>query len=443
MYKKTLLLLIFTLMVASSLSFSISETGFNDVNETDWFYDAVTQMANFGIINGYADGSFKPYEQVKRNEYAKMLVKTLKIPTSENVSSSFIDLNNTDWETPYVESAKAYLTGYQTLNGDLFKPDEATMREDIMVALVKALDYEVNDASISLIEDYEDFDLISKNLRPFVAKAIEEGIVNGYEEDGKKYIRPQQAINRAETANLLLKVIGEEKITYEDVEKVTYDESTDTIDDFKIWYEEKSDGVVIKWNQISSSNIKGYKVMASKTKEKPTYPEDGYYQFVTNNDESFIKVGSKYNNGDFVKFESNESYYFNVNLLLSDSTIIHSNTLELKMPDYDVDYTTTGVTINKMIFDDSVKIYWDAENESEINGYKVVLSKTKEIPIYPGDGYYKYITSGSSVKIYPNTTYNNGDISKIISGETYYININTLYKNGEKIPSNPLEITIP
>ena len=31
---------------------------FSDVNEADWYYDAVVSLAEKGILNGYEDGTF-------------------------------------------------------------------------------------------------------------------------------------------------------------------------------------------------------------------------------------------------------------------------------------------------------------------------------------------------------------------------------------------------
>lgn len=46
---------------------------FKDVPETHWAYEAIEELAEKGIINGYEDGTFKPDEAVTRAELATML----------------------------------------------------------------------------------------------------------------------------------------------------------------------------------------------------------------------------------------------------------------------------------------------------------------------------------------------------------------------------------
>lgn len=46
---------------------------FKDVPETHWAYNAIEELSEMGIINGYEDGTFKPDEAVTRAELATML----------------------------------------------------------------------------------------------------------------------------------------------------------------------------------------------------------------------------------------------------------------------------------------------------------------------------------------------------------------------------------
>lgn len=46
---------------------------FPDVQESDWFYEYVESIKNWGIINGHADGTYKPEQNINRAQFAKML----------------------------------------------------------------------------------------------------------------------------------------------------------------------------------------------------------------------------------------------------------------------------------------------------------------------------------------------------------------------------------
>lgn len=47
-------------------------TTFNDVNQGDWFYNDVAKLAEWGVSEGYSDGTFKPGNNVTRAELAAM-----------------------------------------------------------------------------------------------------------------------------------------------------------------------------------------------------------------------------------------------------------------------------------------------------------------------------------------------------------------------------------
>src|SRR5919204_6058718 len=47
---------------------------FSDVLPTDYFYQAVAYLYCHGVIGGYADGTFRPYNSTTRGQFSKMLV---------------------------------------------------------------------------------------------------------------------------------------------------------------------------------------------------------------------------------------------------------------------------------------------------------------------------------------------------------------------------------
>lgn len=48
---------------------------FTDVNKGDWYYDAVTTLANAGILTGYEDGSFQPNKAITIGEMAALICR--------------------------------------------------------------------------------------------------------------------------------------------------------------------------------------------------------------------------------------------------------------------------------------------------------------------------------------------------------------------------------
>ena len=57
------------------INIQVSKVSFNDIDASNWSYDAVTQIAKYGIIKGYEDGSFKPKKDISREEMAAILMR--------------------------------------------------------------------------------------------------------------------------------------------------------------------------------------------------------------------------------------------------------------------------------------------------------------------------------------------------------------------------------
>lgn len=338
-------------MISLPLSFatvqpSAGGSAFTDVPADYYAADAIKTMSGLGVITGYPNGEFKPAEPVNRAEFAVMMVKTLKLNVDGQVTSSFSDMQSDAWAIPYVESAKSYLTGYKTSAGLLFKPSEASVREDMAVALVKALNKPVS-GEVDL-NQFSDVDQISKELQGYVAAAVQNKLMAGSKVGDKLMFKPQDTLTRAEAASLLMNVIKEEKITFDDSEirgnkvvvgdlndqKVEDDEvvKDDAVEKDKFQEKEKSsvamasalkvtvqkDGsLLLKWTKANSSGFNGYKVVASKTDATPKYPDNGYFMYITDINKTSVTIvpGDGYNSGDVGSFESGHSYYFSMTTL--------------------------------------------------------------------------------------------------------------------------------
>ena len=194
---------------------------FPDVQTTHWAYYSIMALAEKGIVIGYTDGLFKPGKYVSRSEFAAMMVRALDIPIKADTYPTFSDVGKDRWDFAYVQTVKEYLTGYENDGKYYFKGDELAVREDMAIALVKALRLEnellsPNDAEIHLKQVFKDAGSISYEAYPYVLAAYELNLIGGYPGGT---IGPQKPITRAEATVLLIRVINSEL-----VEKVTFDQ---------------------------------------------------------------------------------------------------------------------------------------------------------------------------------------------------------------------------
>ena len=71
----------FAVAFAVALCFLIAPANaasqFKDVKESDWFYEAVNEVAKAGIVNGTGNGMFSPNEQVTKLQFITMLIRTV------------------------------------------------------------------------------------------------------------------------------------------------------------------------------------------------------------------------------------------------------------------------------------------------------------------------------------------------------------------------------
>ncbi|HEX2946540.1 MAG TPA: S-layer homology domain-containing protein [Clostridia bacterium] len=448
--------------------------GFSDVPADHWAYNAINWMVGNGIVEGTGENQFMPARGVTRDEYAKMMVLTLNLKLINPPGESFLDIKKGGWQFKYVETAKPYMTGFRTAKGDYFKPSDSAVREDMAVALVKALGFSNETTDPSVLSQFSDEAQISPNLKKYVAIAVSHGLMEGYESGGKKVFAPNEGLNRASAAVLLYNAFkeNEDKIAYDD-EKVTYDDVENSGEEESNSEEEGADeetdhdtGLVssdirvsisgdkalLSWDRITSSSFTGYKVVISRNDSTPVYPDNGYLAYITdrNTTSMTVKAGDGYNGGDIGgNLKSGVDYYFSITVLYNDGKV-PGNVVRTKLPagsnEEDEDFSakrSSNIRVN--VSGDRALLSWDRINSSDFNGYKVVISRNDSNPAYPDDGYFAYITdrNTTSITVKAGDCYNGGDIGgNLESGVNYYFSITVLYNDG-KTPGNAIRAKLP
>lgn len=202
--KRGLTLVLALLLTGLSLvpGFAANER-FSDVPEDSWEAPYVYDLVGRGILSGYGDGTFGPRDTVKRCEYAKMLVSITDTPLSTSVVSPYVDVPAWEWYFPYVNSSLSYITGFSNDGVLYFQPEWDAAREDVTVALVKALGIDLSpydDPTGFLSARFSDVDSIAVHNRVYIAAAVDKGYITG-NTDGT--FRGQDSIIRAEVVAIL------------------------------------------------------------------------------------------------------------------------------------------------------------------------------------------------------------------------------------------------
>ncbi len=422
----------------------LNSKGFKDVKPGHWAYEDIMWMLEKKIIDGKGKDKFEPNATVTRAEFAKMMVNTLQLKQYKPETPSFVDVKKNAWEYPFVETAKVYLTGFRTTSGDYFKPSLAAVREDMAVALVKALGYQNEPVNENSLNTFADAAQISPNLRKYVALAVEHGLIQGYLKDGKMVFDAQGNLTRAQSATLLRKafVKNEEKITY-DEDKVTYDNNSTYIRPV-VSISMENNVPVLRWNKITSDKFKEYRVVISKGDNTPEYPANGYLYTITDRERTYALINNadKYNGGDFGNYLTrNEDYFISVTAVYTDKNVA-GNTVKFKYngaenPELNVMPIVTAAEENGKLV-----LRWNKIDSSEFVAYRVVASKNDDTPSYPDNGYLYSITDrNKNYAVIDNlTAYTNGDFNGyFVKGGQYYFSITAEYKD-KKIAGNVIRV---
>jgi len=110
---------------------------FTDLPEGHWADDPVQYLLEEGVVTGYADGSFRPNENVTRAQFAKMLVVAMGWPIQTPTTPTFSDVSTSYWAYGYIETAAAHgaIAGYA--DGS-FRPAAGVTRAQVAKMLYTA-----------------------------------------------------------------------------------------------------------------------------------------------------------------------------------------------------------------------------------------------------------------------------------------------------------------
>ena len=115
---------------------------FPDVDLTHPYFEAIKGMYGLGIIGGYTNGNFGPYDSVRRAQFAKMIVGTMDIPPNPTTSTRFTDIGAPDaYGYPHIYVQAAYDNGitYGTNQAQtLFAPWNFIRRDQVVSMIVRA-----------------------------------------------------------------------------------------------------------------------------------------------------------------------------------------------------------------------------------------------------------------------------------------------------------------
>lgn len=117
--------------------------GFSDVSSATPQYAAIEELAAFGLVSGYPDGSYKPKQDVTRAEFTKLIDIASGLGQAAQAAadrSPFSDVPGGQWYTGYVDvaAARGIVNGYTS---GKFRPGADVRFDEAVTMVVRALGY--------------------------------------------------------------------------------------------------------------------------------------------------------------------------------------------------------------------------------------------------------------------------------------------------------------
>lgn len=168
---------------------------------------AIEALAARGIIDGKSDGNFDPEGSMTRAEFATIVVRALGLTPAAN--DTFTDVSASAWYAPYVGTASSFglING---VGGGRFNPDGTITRQEAAVMVARAaelcgMDTEMDTAAVrNMLAQFPDYMSSAEWARAQLAFCYREGILSQTELN----IRPQDAVTRAEVAQMLFNLLS-------------------------------------------------------------------------------------------------------------------------------------------------------------------------------------------------------------------------------------------
>lgn len=169
--------------------------------ESNWAKDYISFVAVRGKINGVGNNQFAPNKNVTRAEFLKMIFGALNIEAnSAEISASDVSAN--DWYAPFVAFAmqNGIVKGYED---GTFKPNNEISREEMMVMLNRCIEYKEIEAKSGKISFSDKYD-ISDWAKDAVANITALGLITG-NDDGT--LKARSKTKRCECAVVMMRCI--------------------------------------------------------------------------------------------------------------------------------------------------------------------------------------------------------------------------------------------
>jgi hypothetical protein len=182
---------------------------FSDVHPSDYFYTPVNYLVSHGVVTGYPDCTFRPYNNTTRGQLAKNVALAFNVPsyTPPAGGHTFADVPTSDTFFSYIERVNnsSIVNGYacgqpgelcDSLNRPYYRPAVLVTRGQLSKVVVKARGWTLLNPSTATFSDVP----VGSTFYTYVETAVNHGIIGGYS-DGT--FKPNNSATRGQISKIV------------------------------------------------------------------------------------------------------------------------------------------------------------------------------------------------------------------------------------------------
>ena len=178
---------------------------YKDVDQTQWYHNAVDYVLGNDLMKGTGKTTFSPDATLTRGMVVTVLGRAAGVKTSDYTGTSFSDVKAGSWYAPYVQwaSKQGLVKGYED---GTFKPEQNVTREEMVTMLFRYV--QSQDGDNGLRDDlaaFEDRDKVSNFAKAPMEWAVANRVVNGMT---ATTLAPKGQATRAQTATVLYRTLA-------------------------------------------------------------------------------------------------------------------------------------------------------------------------------------------------------------------------------------------
>ncbi len=181
---------------------ALPEVKFNDIDDSHWANEYVTKLAQYEVITGFEDGTFRPEDLVTKEQFVKMVVEAFGLQ-SDNKAVAFADVDAGHWAKDYIAVAvdKGIINGKSESE---FGLGENLSRQNAAVIVARVADLAGYTLKSGNAPAFTDKDEIQAYALDGVTRLSNAGIINGM---GDGSFAPNGTLTRAQAAKILYMMI--------------------------------------------------------------------------------------------------------------------------------------------------------------------------------------------------------------------------------------------